>query len=162
MPTPFGAITGMYPALSSVIIGSVLIPIIFPTKPKSSDDWCPSASVTCISCFSATTRFASFPESPMAFPPCWLIRETMPLLIEPASTISAISTVSASVTRNPCTNCDSFPTLSIHALIRGPPPCTTIGRMPTYFISTMSSITEWMSASSSIAAPPYLITICLS
>src|SRR5919109_4238527 len=43
----------------------------------------------------------------------------------------------------------------------GPPPCTTIGFMPTYLRSTTSRANSSRSAGSSIAAPPYLITTVL-
>jgi hypothetical protein len=40
----------------------------------------------------------------------------------------------------------------------GPPPWTTTGFMPTYLSSTTSRAKSSLSASSVIAAPPYLIT----
>ena len=40
----------------------------------------------------------------------------------------------------------------------GPPPCTTIGLIPTYLSSTTSRANSSRSAGSSIAAPPYLMT----
>ena len=43
----------------------------------------------------------SLPQRPIARPPCALIAPTICLLIEPASTISTISTVGLSVTRRP-------------------------------------------------------------
>src|SRR5919107_1411708 len=43
----------------------------------------------------------------------------------------------------------------------GPPPCTTIGLIPTYLSSTTSRANSSRSAGSSIAAPPYLITTVL-
>src|ERR1700742_128569 len=43
----------------------------------------------------------------------------------------------------------------------GPPPCTTIGFSPTYLSSTTSRANSSRSATSSIAAPPYLITTVL-
>ena len=46
----------------------------------------------------------------------------------------------------------------MYAVISGPPPCTTTGFMPTYFMSTMSLATSSRSAGSAIAAPPYLMT----
>jgi hypothetical protein len=46
--------------------------------------------------------------------------------------------------------------------ICGPPPCTTIGFMPTDFINTTSRAKLDFSFSSIIALPPYLITMVLS
>src|SRR3954466_14007901 len=43
----------------------------------------------------------------------------------------------------------------------GPPPCTTIGFMPTYFRSTTSRAKSSVRPASVIAAPPILITIVL-
>ena len=69
--------------------------------------------------------------------------------------------VSASVTRIPSTNRVSLPMRSSSLPICGPPPCTTTGFTPTSFIRTMSRAKLLLSASSSIAAPPYLITMVL-
>ena len=69
----------------------------------------------------------SLPQSPIAHSPSALISATISLLIEPASTISTISTVFWSVTRSPPSNFDSMPILASIAPICGPPPCTTIG-----------------------------------
>ena len=49
----------------------------------------------------------------------------------PMSTIRAMSTVSASVTRRPLRNSVTLPSRAMSSLICGPPPCTTTGRMPT-------------------------------
>ena len=46
----------------------------------------------------------------------------------------------------------------MYAVISGPPPCTTIGFMPTYLRSTTSRAKSSFSVSSVIAAPPYLMT----
>src|SRR6185436_18426146 len=43
----------------------------------------------------------------------------------------------------------------------GPPPCTTIGLMPTYLSSTTSRANSSRSSGSVIAAPPYLMTTVL-
>src|SRR4051812_35427497 len=40
----------------------------------------------------------------------------------------------------------------------GPPPCTTIGFIPTYLSRTTSRAKPSRSSASSIAAPPYLMT----
>ena len=70
---------------------------------------------------------------PIAHSPSALISATISLLIEPASTISTISTVFWSVTRRPPSNFDSMPILASIAPICGPPPCTTIGLTPDCF-----------------------------
>ena len=54
--------------------------------------------------FSANTMLPSLPHSPIAHSPSALISATISLLIEPASTISTISTVFWSVTRRPPSN----------------------------------------------------------
>ena len=46
----------------------------------------------------AVTMAPSLPQRPIARPPCALMAPTICLLIEPASTISTISTVALSVT----------------------------------------------------------------
>ena len=69
---------------------------IWPTKPMSSPPG-PSIVETRKSC-------PSSPESPTAGCPWRLMRETMSLLTLPTSTIFAISTVSASLTRSPPMN----------------------------------------------------------
>src|SRR5436190_15203448 len=43
----------------------------------------------------------------------------------------------------------------------GPPPCTTIGFMPTYLSSTTSRAKSSVRSGSVMAAPPYLMTIVL-
>ncbi len=48
----------------------------------------------------------SLPQRPIAHSPVWLMSATISLLIEPASTISTISTVLRSVTRRPPSNLD--------------------------------------------------------
>ena len=82
----------------------------------------------------------------------------------PRSTMRAMSTVSASVTRSPLRNSGTLPRRCIRSLICGPPPCTTTGRRPTERIST----TSWANSSSASASlppasalPPYLTTTTL-
>ena len=87
------------------------------------------------------------------------MRSTMSLLTLPTSTIFATSTVASSLTRSPPTNSTGRSSRSMYAVISGPPPCTTIGFMPTYLRSTTSRAKSSRSAGSFIAAPPYLITI---
>jgi len=98
---------------------------------------------------------------PMAVPPAALMAPTIALLIEPARTISTTSTVLASVTRRPSTN--SLSTLSRFSIspICGPPPCTTMGLMPTCFISTTSRAKISASLPSPMAWPPYFTTTVL-
>jgi hypothetical protein len=88
-------------------------------------------------------------------------RRTMSLLTLPTRTIFATSTVSASLTRRPPTNCTGRPRRSMYAVISGPPPWTTIGLIPTYLRRTTSRANSSRSAGSSIAEPPYLITTVL-
>ena len=66
--------------------------------------------------------------------------------------------VRSSVTRRPSTLRGSMPSPRKVSSICGPPPCTTIGFMPTYFISTTSRTKLSWSVSSVMALPPYLIT----
>ena len=75
--------------------------------------------------------------------------------------ISAISIVGSSVTLSPFTNFGSMPDLATQRLISLPPPCTIIGLKPTSFKRTTSSMTFFLSASSTIALPPYFTTITL-
>ena len=122
-----------------------------PTKPMSS----PFES------FFVTLRISpSLPLIPQASTPRFCTRETR-LLLTRLSTISAISIVGTSVTRRPFTKCVSIPTLSTHLLISLPPPWTIIGLKPTSFKRTTSSITFFLSSSSTMALPPYLTTIIL-
>jgi hypothetical protein len=76
----------------------------------------------------------------------------------PDSTISTISTVAASVTRRPSMNSLLIFSRSSMLPICGPPPCTTIGFMPTCFISTTSRAKSLATFSSPMAWPPYLTT----
>ena len=83
------------------------------------------------------------------------------LLFTRPRTISAISIVSASVTRSPLINSASFPTFPTHLLISLPPPCTMIGLNPHSFRSVTSSITLRFRLSSTMALPPYFTTMIL-
>jgi len=69
--------------------------------------------------------------------------------------------VSSSVTRMPWMNRDSFPSFFRTAPICGPPPWTTTGLIPMYFIMTMSMAKSLLSSSSTMAWPPYFTTIVL-
>src|SRR3989344_3242877 len=111
----------------------------------------------------ALTRFAvirrpSLPLTPPARPPWREISSTISLLITPPSTISTISIVSLSVTRTPSTKRGSLPRRFIMSEICGPPPWTMTGLSPMYFIRTTSSANPALSASSTWALPPYLMT----
>ena len=106
----------------------------------------------------AWMRPLSLPDRPMPLPPARVIALTMDLLIEPASTISTTSTVSASVTRRPSMNSLLTARRSSMAPICGPPPCTTMGLMPTCFSSTTSRAKVSANSGSPMAWPPYLMT----
>ena len=54
--------------------------------------------------FFTVSRLASFPEMPTALPPDLFIAAAIDLFIDPAKTISTISTVALSVTRKPSIN----------------------------------------------------------
>ena len=101
-----------------------------PTKPRSA--WRGAAVM----------RLASSPDIPTASGPCTLMAETMSRLTLPTSTMRAMSSVSASVTRSPLRNSVSLPSRAISSPIWGPPPCTTTGSMPTARMSTTSSANE--------------------
>jgi hypothetical protein len=124
----------------------------WPTKPRS-----PAAGAALMSP-------ASSPETPTASAPCTLMADTRRGLTWPRSTMRAMSTVSASVTRRPLRNSGTLPRRCIRSLIWGPPPCTTTGRKPTERISTTSCANS-SSASASLppasALPPYLTTTTL-
>ena len=122
-----------------------------PTNPIS----CPSESF-----FSTWSRFPSFPLIPIARTPRLSTSCTRLLFTRPR-TISAISIVSASVTRSPLINSASFPTFPTHLLISLPPPCTMIGLNPHSFRSVTSSITLRFRLSSTMALPPYFTTMIL-
>ena len=131
---------------------SGLISVTSPTKPSSG------------SLATARIRPASMPLSPTAYRPWTLIAATSCGLTWPFSTIRAISTVLASVTRRPSTNVVSMPRRAISSEICGPPPCTTTGRMPTSRISTMSSANDASASWSEVPAsalPPYFTTTVL-
>src|SRR5213594_799989 len=149
--------TGMKPASSRSRIGSVFTASTSPTRPISTSS--PFAS----RCGRRRARSspASFPESPTALPPRWLIRPTMALLILPTRTISTISTVSSSVTRMPPTKRGSLPSRFMRAPICGPPPWTMTGRMPTKRSRITSSAKGSLRSARSMAAPPYLMTTVL-
>ena len=80
----------------------------------------------------------SLPHRPIARPPWALIVPTICLLMEPASTISTISTVALSVMRRPSEKRDLMPSFSSIEPICGPPPWTTTGLTPDCSSSTMS------------------------
>ena len=105
---------------------------------------------------SAVIRWASSPESPTASGPWTLMAETMSRLTLPTSTMRAMSSVSASVTRSPSRNSASLPRRRIISPIWGPPPWTTTGSSPTERTSTMSSAKEARAASRAPAGRPEL------
>ena len=79
----------------------------------------------------------SWPVSPTALPPCWLMSPTISWLSSP-STISTTFITRSSVTRMPCRNSLLMPILVSRSPICGPPPCTITGFMPTSFSITTS------------------------
>ncbi len=104
----------------------------------------------------------SLPLRPSALPPASLMKPTRDLLIEPASTISTISTVALSVMRRPAANSDLMPSLASMAPICGPPPCTTTGFTPDCSSRTMSCAKSRATCSSPMAWPPYFTTTMAS
>ena len=68
-------------------------------------------------------------------------------------------TASSEVTRSPSRNSEWMPRACSMALICGPPPWTTTGRIPTWRRKTMSSANARRSWSSTMALPPYLKTM---
>ena len=86
------------------------------------------------------------------------MKPTICLLIEPASTISTISMVAASVMRRPAANSDLMPSRLSISPICGPPPCTTTGLIAVCSISTMSRANLRAISSSPMAWPPYFTT----
>ena len=117
-----------------------------------------SGSTTVRVTLRACTMLPSLPERPTALPPAALMKPTICLLIEPASTISTISTVALSVMRRPAANSDLMPSRLSMSPICGPPPCTTTGLIAVCSISTMSRAKLFAVASSPIAWPPYFTT----
>src|SRR6516164_814116 len=110
-----------------------------PTKPRSTIfSILEPGSNTVRFTLRASTMLPSLPVSPTALPPASLMKPTIWLLIEPASTISTISIVAASVMRRPPANSDLMPSRLSISPICGPPPCTTTGLMAVCSISTMS------------------------
>ena len=99
----------------------------------------------------AVTMLPSLPQSPTACPPAPLMKPTICLLMAPASTISTISMVAASVTRSPAANSDLMPSRLSISPICGPPPCTTTGLMAVCSISTMSRAKLFAISSSPMA-----------
>ena len=66
---------------------------------------------------------------------------------------------SSEVTRSPSRNSEAMFNESSIALIWGPPPWTTTGRIPTWRRKTMSSANARRSSSLTMALPPYLKTM---
>src|SRR4029078_6619877 len=147
----------MKPPASSTRITEGSIFSISPTCPMST---CP-LSAEGINIFFARMKAPSWPVSPTALPPAWLISSTTSLFTLPPSHISTTSIVSASVTRIPCTNSPFLPSLVRSCSICGPPPCTNTGFMPTSFSSTTSYAKSRLRPSSVIALPPYFTTMVL-
>ena len=101
------------------MIGSGLICVTLPTKPRSS------------SSFSAMMLGPSSPDMPTDWPPRRFRVATMSGFTLPVSTILTTSMVARSVTRSPLRNSALRPSRSLSAVISGPPPCTRTGSIPT-------------------------------
>src|SRR6516225_7744309 len=130
-----------------------------PTKPRSiAFSMLESGSTTLRCALRASTMLPSLPHRPTALPPASLMKPTICLLIEPASTISTISIVAASVTRSPPANSDLRPRRLSMSPICGPPPCTTTGLIAVCSSSTISQAKLLAAASSPMAWPPYFTT----
>ena len=150
--------TGIKSLLVNISRTSVFTPTTSPTRPRSICSTEPSSATFSISSFCARIRLPSLPVRPIARPPCWLIRFTIDLLTLPPSTISTTSMVAGSVTRMPSIRSDSRPSCFSMESTCGPPPCTTIGLIPTVFNNTISRANELSSSGSVIALPPYFTT----
>ena len=153
---------GINPCWVSLSIISQSIRVTSPTRPGSMISGGLLLSSRCtIWSFFAWINPPSLPLRPTALPPCWLIWWTMALFTLPPKTISTTSMVASSVRRIPRTNLGLMPIWSRTRLIWGPPPCTTTGFRPTNFKSAMSRAKSCFSCSSTIACPPYLITMVM-
>jgi hypothetical protein len=69
------------------------------------------------------------------------------------------SIIAASVTLRPPTKWEATPSAAASSLICGPPPWTITGLSPTKCSRATSAAKERFSCSSTMALPPYLITI---
>src|SRR5690242_15986810 len=143
----------MRPADTMSRTASGLTATTSPTRPMSTGSP-PTSAVRC----SAVNRWASSPERPTAYGPCWLISPTSSRPTCPTRTMRITSIVSGVVTRRPPRNSAGRPSRSSIAVICGPPPCTTTGRMPASRRNTMSCANAPFSCSSTMALPPYLTT----
>mmetsp|Transcript_26726 Transcript_26726/g.86307 ORF Transcript_26726/g.86307 Transcript_26726/m.86307 type:complete len:214 (+) Transcript_26726:337-978(+) len=102
VPAPMGASTGVMPWASNECSTSARTATGSPTKPRSTSP-----------CrFTAVTIRSSRPVRPSARPPAWQMEAAIFLLMEPASTISAISMVASSVTLRPPTKLDGMASFS--------------------------------------------------
>ena len=157
-----GAITGIYPPSTSILITLVSIEATSPTCPISIISGADISGVLCeTTSFLALISWPSLPVTPKARPPAALIILTISLLTVAPRTISTTSMVLLSVTRIPSINFDSIDRRSSSSPICGPPPWTTTGLIPTAFISTISRAKLNCSLSSPMALPPYLTTTVL-
>jgi len=84
--------------------------------------------------------------------------ETIAGLISPSSVPSTIRIAVASVTRRPSMNFAASPASFMRWVIALPPPWTSTGLIPTASRNTTSRRNFSTMCSSSIAAPPYLMT----
>ena len=153
IPVPIGLTTGHIPISNNSLSNFVLTLTTFPTYCKSN----PSLFSSLTHCNSESSR----PDSPIARPPLEQILLLISLLTLPHKTISATSTTSLELTRNPPSNRLSTPTLSNIALICGPPPCTTTIRIPNCCSAATSSQNLSFNSVDVMALPPYLTTTVL-
>src|SRR5262249_11917262 len=127
--TPIGAITGTYPRSHSTFSSRLSTLTTSPTSPNRG------------SRTAAISSRPSAPHSPIARPPSAPICATSSLLMSPRMTMRATSRASASVWRSPSTNRVSLPIRPSHSVIIGPPPWTSIGRIPAAWSQTSSCST---------------------
>jgi hypothetical protein len=102
---------------------------------------------------------ASVPATPTAAAPAAWISPTISGFTWPSSAIRTTSIIASSVTRSPPMNDDGTPRDSARPVIWGPPPWTMTGRRPTKCNRATSAANDRFRSSSTIALPPYLITM---
>ena len=117
----------------------------------------PSCSLAC----SAMIVAPSAPDRPTATRPCSFIASTSSWFTWPASTERTTFMASSVVTRWPSMNFTGISKRFMASEMASPPPCTITGFTPMIFRSTMSAMTSARSCSSTMADPPYLMTMVL-
>ena len=134
----------------------VSMPSTSPTKPRSGASGSSSAG----GIGRAWMNRPSCPSMPTARPPWRLMSDTSSWLSSD-SAISTIVSARSSVTRCPRWRRMSSPIVRISSSMRQPPPCTTIGFIPTSRSSATSRAKVALSSGSAIARPPKRTTIVL-